>query len=263
MGNAIPAQCAHDLQSPESPGVPTAYRGQGKGPKKTAETDAIFENVRRVNALADAEPNTLRISMDTKATVHVGDYSRGGRSRGVVAVQAPDHDMCMKEKLVPGGILEPVSGNAFLFFGTTYKTSDVMADGLLLWWQHRRPALRGIEQLVINLDKRTGMQRAAESIPAAHDGVCGYDGALCATGLLPTLSQQIQRRGALLGGTGEIMERLLARYRAYGHRSSREFLLERDAHARTLGGCRLREGCKDWGVAKNETSNTDWSDPPI
>ena len=90
--------------------------------------------------------------MDTKATVHVGDYSRGGRSRGVVAVQAPDHDMCMKEKLVPGGILEPVSGNAFLFFGTTYKTSDVMADGLLLWWQHRRPALRGIEQLVINLD---------------------------------------------------------------------------------------------------------------
>jgi transposase len=27
-----------------------------------------------------------------------------------------------------------------------------MADGLLLWWQHRRPELRGIKQLVINLD---------------------------------------------------------------------------------------------------------------
>ena len=49
--------------------------------------------------------------------------------------------MCMKEKLVPGGILEPVSGKSFLFFGNSYKTSDFMADGLLVWWQHRRPEL--------------------------------------------------------------------------------------------------------------------------
>lgn len=60
--------------------------------------------------------------------------------------------MCMKEKLVPGGILEPVSGKSFLFFGTNYKTSDFMADGLLLWWQHRRAELPGIKQIVINLD---------------------------------------------------------------------------------------------------------------
>lgn len=105
-----------------------------------------------MNALADADQHTLRISIDTKATVPVGEYSRGGRSRGTVAVKALDHDMCMKAKLVPGGILEPVSGKAFLFFGTHHKTSDFMADGLLLWWQHRKPELRGIEQLVINLD---------------------------------------------------------------------------------------------------------------
>lgn len=30
--------------------------------------------------------------------------------------------MCMKQKLVPGGILEPLSGHAFLFFGTNNKT---------------------------------------------------------------------------------------------------------------------------------------------
>ena len=105
-----------------------------------------------MNTLADADPHTLRISIDTKATVHVGEYSRGGRSRGVVAVRALDHDMCMKEKLVPGGILEPVSGKSFLFFGTNYKTSDFIADGLLLWWQHRRFNLQGLKQLVINLD---------------------------------------------------------------------------------------------------------------
>ena len=105
-----------------------------------------------MNALADADEHTLRISIDTKATVHVGEYCRGGRSRGVEAVKALDHDMCMKEKLVPGGILEPVGGKSFVFFGTNYKTSDFMADGLLLWWQHRKPELAGLRELVINLD---------------------------------------------------------------------------------------------------------------
>lgn len=60
--------------------------------------------------------------------------------------------MCMKEKLVPGGILEPLSGQSFVFLGTNYKTSDFMADGLLLWWQHRRPDLYDLKRLVINLD---------------------------------------------------------------------------------------------------------------
>jgi hypothetical protein len=63
-----------------------------------------------VNAQADADAETLRISMDTKATVNVGEYSRYGRSRGLEPVRALDHDMRPKEKLVPGGILEPVSG---------------------------------------------------------------------------------------------------------------------------------------------------------
>ncbi len=105
-----------------------------------------------MNALADAAPETLRISMDTKAVIHVGEYSRGGRSRGIVAVNALDHDMCPKKKLVPGGILEPVTGKSFLFFGTHYKTSDFMADGIFLWWEERKQALSGVKQLVINLD---------------------------------------------------------------------------------------------------------------
>ncbi len=82
-----------------------------------------------MNAQADEDPETLRISIDTKATVNVGRYSRGGRSRGRKAVTASDHDMCSKEKLVPGGILEPVTGRSFLFFGTSYKTSDFIAEG--------------------------------------------------------------------------------------------------------------------------------------
>lgn len=89
----------------------------------------------------------MRISVDTKATVHVGEYSRGGRSRGVVAVKALDHDMCPKEKLFPGGILEPVTGRSFLFFGTNCKTSDFMVYGIFLWWKERRQELSGVKHL--------------------------------------------------------------------------------------------------------------------
>ena len=105
-----------------------------------------------MNSWADSDPATLRISIDTKATVHVGDYSRRGQSRGLAAVKAWDHDMRPKEKLVPGGILEPVSGKSFLFFGNSNKTSDFLVDGLLLWWAERKAELAHVKQLVVNMD---------------------------------------------------------------------------------------------------------------
>jgi len=94
----------------------------------------------------------LRISIDTKATINLGEYSRNGQSRGLKPVKALDHDMNAKEKLIPGGILEPVSGDVFLFFGDSYKTSDFMMDGLHLWWEHRKHELSNITDLVINSD---------------------------------------------------------------------------------------------------------------
>jgi hypothetical protein len=115
-------------------------------------TDPIFANVHPANAQADADPGTLRISMDTKATINLGDYSRGEKSRGREAVQANDHDMATKAKLIPGGILEPVSGKSFLFFGESYKTSDFMVDGIEAWWESRKHALSHINTLMINSD---------------------------------------------------------------------------------------------------------------
>lgn len=105
-----------------------------------------------MNALTDTDPEALRISMDTKATVHIGEYSRNGRSRGLKPVEAWDHDMRPKEKLVPGGILEPVTGKTFLFFTDSNKTSDFLVDGLLLWWNSRKEDLAGVRNLVINMD---------------------------------------------------------------------------------------------------------------
>jgi len=47
--------------------------------KKVPETDAIFDQVTRVNAEADAAPDVLRVSMDAKATVKIGPFARGGK----------------------------------------------------------------------------------------------------------------------------------------------------------------------------------------
>ena len=98
------------------------------------------------------EPDTIRISLDTKATIHVGDYSRGGKSRCTKPVEALDHEMMPKEKLVPGGILETASGKAFLFFTESNKTSDFIVDGIELWWNTRKEDLCSVRRLVINMD---------------------------------------------------------------------------------------------------------------
>jgi hypothetical protein len=53
---------------------------KGKPLKKTDQTDAIFANVEAVRQQARDDPETLEISMDTKAKVSLGDYVRGGKN---------------------------------------------------------------------------------------------------------------------------------------------------------------------------------------
>jgi hypothetical protein len=52
---------------------------KGKPLKKTKETDPIFANLKAVRAEARADPQTLEISMDTKAKVKIGEYVQGGK----------------------------------------------------------------------------------------------------------------------------------------------------------------------------------------
>lgn len=54
---------------------------KGKPLKKVQDTDAIFANVAAVKEEVRGDPQTLEISMDTKAKVALGDYSRGGKNQ--------------------------------------------------------------------------------------------------------------------------------------------------------------------------------------
>jgi hypothetical protein len=120
--------------------------------KKIEETDAIFANVRQENQAADDDPAVVRISMDAKAKVAVGDFSRDGQSRGAEATKAWDHDPEADQKLVPYGILEVTLGLLSIFIGTSNGTSDFMADCLERWWEANQGQHPNARRLVINLD---------------------------------------------------------------------------------------------------------------
>ena len=127
--------------------------------KKISDTDDIFTNLNKVNQESDSREDSLRISIDTKAKVDLCDSSRGGTSRCKKAVQADDHDMGIKPKLVPFGILEVMEGLFTIIFGTSFETSDFIVDCLEQWWESNKDRNSHINQLVINLDN--GPQNAS------------------------------------------------------------------------------------------------------
>ncbi len=103
-----------------------------------------------INRAADAAEGVLRISLDAKATVKVGPFSRGGKSR--VAVAAADHDFQPNATVTPIGILLPASDELFLYGVTSKVTSDCLVDCLTRWWEAVRARFPHITTLVINLD---------------------------------------------------------------------------------------------------------------
>ena len=74
-------------------------------PKRVPQTDAIFDQLKEVNPQADRARDTLRVSIDAKATVKVGPFSRRGRSR--TGTKAADHDFKPEATLTPFGIFLP------------------------------------------------------------------------------------------------------------------------------------------------------------
>jgi len=100
--------------------------------KKIAETDEIFSHVHIANRVADETPGVIRLSIDTKANVNIGPFSRGGYSRQ--GVQACDHDFQPDTVLKPFGIYLPALGENYFYFTNSNVTADFMADALQDLW---------------------------------------------------------------------------------------------------------------------------------
>lgn len=114
------------------------------------QTDAIFERLRQENGEADTSEDTLRLSLDAKASVKIGLFSRGGRTWA--DVKALDHDFKADAKLTPFGILLPRQGELSLYFARSALTSDFIADVLEAWWLRVRARFPKVTRLLVNQD---------------------------------------------------------------------------------------------------------------
>jgi len=106
--------------------------------------------VTAVNRAADAALDALRVSLDAKATVKIGPFSRKGRSR--VPTAAADHDFQPEGTVTPVGLLLPELDKLFLYGVTSRVTSDCLVDRLVQWWEAVRARFAHITTLVLNLD---------------------------------------------------------------------------------------------------------------
>ena len=94
--------------------------------------------------------NVLRASIDTKAPVLLGPFSRGGRSR--VGTEGADHDFQPWGKLTPFGIFEPDAKDLSFYFTDSKVTSDFMVDRLEQWWRQKRLQYPKVDTLLLDLD---------------------------------------------------------------------------------------------------------------
>jgi len=118
--------------------------------KKIPETDEIFEELHKVNESADADESTLRLSLDAKDSIKIGEFCRNGINR--VEIKALDHDFHADEKVTPFGIYIPQLGELHLYFSTSKVTSDFIVDCITDFWESNYVRFPTVTTLVINQD---------------------------------------------------------------------------------------------------------------
>lgn len=99
--------------------------------KKIEQTDAIFEKLIETHKTYKDMVNAVRMSIDTKDRVKIGNFSRGGRNRTLV--KAADHDFS-NEFVAPFGIYDVTNDEIDLSFTKSKITADFMVDALERYW---------------------------------------------------------------------------------------------------------------------------------
>ena len=181
---------------------------KGKPLKKTKETDAIFANVKEVQQQARSDPETLEISMDTKAKVALGDYARGGKNqdrRQRSSDQRMGSRSARQGETGPlrypdggGGSVDPVVRVAGDQRRLGRCLADVVAACSGILRTHQTPG-----DLSGQRSKELG---SADPVSQADGAVCRLVGVGVTLGVLSALPQQVQSDRTLLVGPGEEME---------------------------------------------------------
>ncbi len=118
--------------------------------KKIEETDAIFEQLAQIHADTREDKTVLRLSLDAKAALALGPFSRHGKTR--VHLCAADHDFQPEEVLTPYGIFLPQHDETYLCFTPSKITADFIVDCLRTFWLSVRQSFPLVTTLLLNLD---------------------------------------------------------------------------------------------------------------
>lgn len=128
--------------------------------KKIPETDAIFDNVSVRHQEAKQDNGILRISIDTKAIVKIGELS--GTPSQEVDIIVYKH-LCKPVTttnigiiyiLIPFGIHEINHDHVNLYFGNYSSTAHFIVDALEQWYEDRKEQLKDYHTIMIDADNR-------------------------------------------------------------------------------------------------------------
>ncbi len=114
------------------------------------ETDAIFEQLAYLHVQAQSDPSVLRLSLDAKATVTIGPFSRHDQTR--VHLQAADHDFKPEAVLTPYGIFLPDWDETYRYFTESKVTADFIVECVRDFWLMVRRSFPQVKTLLLNLD---------------------------------------------------------------------------------------------------------------
>lgn len=76
------------------------------------------------NATADKDHTMLRLSIDSKARVKIGNLSRNGKDRRQFAPQANDHDTQWDTTILPFGIFNLQTDDLTIYMCESPETSE-------------------------------------------------------------------------------------------------------------------------------------------
>ena len=106
--------------------------------------------MKQVREEAEQTPTQLVLSLDAKATVHLGEFSRRGMSR--VEVKALDHDFQPDATVTPFGLFLPAHQELHLTLTQSKVSADFIVDTLETFWTANRARFAAVNTLLLLLD---------------------------------------------------------------------------------------------------------------
>ncbi len=109
----------------------------------------FLKKIKLINEDADKRSDVLRLSLDAKARIKIGQFSRNGKT--YANIKTLDHDFG-NEYITPQGIFVPKLDEVRLYFTNSSITANFIADTLIQFWESNQFRFSKIKKIVLNQD---------------------------------------------------------------------------------------------------------------